>query len=107
MAYQRLLDRMLVPGFFQGESDHERIPARARPRKAAGHGARISDEPKYRERNPLGMIRGPGGVEKPGRFFNVCGAPVPGARVEKLPRFFNEHARGTSSGGGARDELEE
>src|SRR5688500_13884256 len=34
-----------------------------------------------------------GGVEKPGGFFNVYGAPVPGARVEKLPGFFNKDTR--------------
>ena len=32
------------------------------------------------------------GVEKPGRFFNEYGAPVPGASVEKPRRFFNTRA---------------
>ena len=35
---------------------------------------------------------GKGGVEKPGGFFNICGAPVPGASVEKPHRFFNNNA---------------
>ena len=33
-----------------------------------------------------------GGVEKPRRFFNEFGAPVPGARVEKPRGFFNREA---------------
>ena len=46
---------------------------------------------------PADGRRPAGGVEKPGGFFNVYGAPVPGVRVEKLPGFFNKEARSDSA----------